>query len=72
MRTLLMVSAAALLAGSMAAYGADQQASEAATGGATISAPAFAPGARAQVPTGPAPAVQYQAPVDEQDPNLSR
>ncbi len=72
MRTLLMISAAALLAGSMAAYGADTQRSDESSG--IVAAPAYTPGARAEVPTGlaPAPAILYKAPVDVQDPPLSR
>ena len=71
MRNLLLISAAALLAGSMAAYAADVQGSEAATS-ATVGGPSYIPAARAQVPTEPAPAVEYRIPADGQDPNLSR
>ncbi len=70
MRTLLMISAAALLAGSMAAYGADTQRSDESSG--IVAAPAYTPGARAEVPTGPAPVIIYKAPVDVQHPDLSR
>ncbi len=69
MRTLLVISAAALLAGSMAAYAADTQTSEAAGGWGA--APTFAPAERAQVPTA-APVIIYKAPVDVQHPDLSR
>src|SRR5690349_9688446 len=82
MRTLLTLSAIALLAGTMSAYAIDQQASEEATGtaGVAVSAPFYPAGARAQVPTGTADAIvapaftapAAMAPVDSQDPALSR
>ncbi len=61
MRTLLMLSAAALLAGSMTAYAADPQASDEALG----AVPGAVPAARAEVPkapTSPAPGILYKAP----------
>jgi len=79
MRTLLTLTAVALLAGTMGAYAIDQQTSDEAWGytGIGVGSPAYPLGARAQVPTAvmPAPAITapaFSAPIDTQQPDLSR